>query len=116
MRDGIEIGNDDLGPVGDDACRGVEELGAEDGRLDERGAGACGGAAQRALLGVGAAAAGGLYVGAVLVGLRGPVVQQGVGPGQGCSRTEKDREEEPGNKPAWHVGIIPSGTRARQSV
>jgi hypothetical protein len=97
VRDGIEIGNDDLAALGDDACRSVEELRAEDGRLYDRGASTCGGAAQRALLGVGAAAASGLYVGAVLVGLRSPVVQQRVGPGQGGSSTEKDREEEPGN-------------------
>jgi hypothetical protein len=42
------------------------------------------------MVGVGAAAAGRFYVGAELLSLRAPVIQQRVGAGQGGSRAEKN--------------------------
>jgi hypothetical protein len=107
MRDGVEIGDDDPDGVRDEWCGSAGEIGANDRGLDDRGAGPGGGPAQRALLGVSAAAAGRLHVGALLFRLRAPVIQQHVGTGQGGPGAQKDGEEKPGEKPTLHASIIP---------
>jgi hypothetical protein len=86
--------------------------------MGEYGGGSGPGAAKGALFGVAAAPAGGFDMGLVLLGGGPePMVQQGIGTGQRRAGPEKDGQENGGDEPAPHEGIIqPRGPAGQLSA